>query len=120
MFFVQKMLETVVIGSALVHACVSTRAYVIYMTLFTLSAGASTLAAYELVPSSVPVLFYENQAFQLVLGVSGGMLMFLAFYFWYIEARRMRDETVYTRSPGLMIVAFSVAFALSTVTGFFG
>jgi hypothetical protein len=120
MFFIQKALETIVISSALVHASVSRRVYIINIGLFTVSAFMSTLAAYEIVSPTVPVLFYENQLFQLLLGASGGVLMFLAVYFHYIEARRMQDEVTYKRNPYIMMLAYVIFFSLSVLTGFFG
>lgn len=60
MFFGSKILETVVVVTALLHAPVSKRWYVAYMTSFTVTVGTSTLAAYEIVSPAVPIAIFER------------------------------------------------------------
>lgn len=60
MFFASKLLETMVVVTALLHAPVGKRWYMFYMTSFTITVGTSTLAAYEIVSPAVPIAIFER------------------------------------------------------------
>lgn len=119
MFYVSKLLETIVVSTALIHAAIKARWYVIYMCQFTIAVGLSTLAAYDLVTPLLVVLIYEHPLFQIVLGISGGILLVLSYYFSHLEHRR--DIVINSDAkPWLRSIAFSLAFSLSVLTGVFG
>ena len=120
MFFASKWLESFIVATALIHAPVGRRWYMFYMTSFTITVGSSTLAAYELVSPAVPIAIFESIPFQLVLGASGGLLLFLSIYFLYIETRRaelVKHPTCWNFTLGGFYVMF---FLVATVTGLFG
>lgn len=120
MFFVSKLLESIVVSTALIHAAVKTKWYILYMCNFTITVGLSTLAAYEFVSPDIPVAVFESWIFQICLGASGGLLLLLSFYFAYLETRRV--EVGY-RGHGhnlFLNVVFSLSFAASVITGIFG
>ena len=120
MFFISKLLESVVISTALIHAVSKTRWYVLYMTNFTITVGLSTLAAYELVPPSVPITIFESWIFQIVLGGSAGILLFLGVYFLYLESRRAEVAQRSGKRNTVLGIAYAASFAASVLTGLFG
>jgi hypothetical protein len=117
MFYISKLLESIVVSTALIHACVRTKWYCLYMLNFTIAVGLSTLAAYEIVSPLVVILMFEHWTFQALLGASGGILLSLAFYYSHLESRRAR---IVKNSPWLMSITFAVVFSASVLTGMFG
>jgi len=116
-FFVSKLLESVVISTALIHAVVSTKWYIVYMFNFTVAVALSTLAAYEIVSPLIIVATFEHPVFQAILGGSGGILLCLSYYFSHLESKRI--DAVEKSSLPLSIV-FSLVFVAGTLTGMFG
>ena len=115
MFFLAKAVESVVISTALIHSGMRTRFYVLYMTNFTATVALSTLSAYDLVPTAVVIGVFEHPAFQIGLGATGGLLLWLSFYFLHLEALRT--------SVGKRWIAnlvFIVMFAAAAFSGMFG
>lgn len=120
MFFLSKVLESIVVVTALLHAPVSRRWYAFYMTSFTVTVGTSTLAAYEIVSPAVPIAIFESVAFQLVLGASGGVLLFFSIYFLYIETRRAEVARRKTGWNLMLGASYMFAFTCAVVSGLFG
>ena len=120
MFFVSKLLESIVLSTALIHAAVKAKWYVTYMIIFTCAVGGSTLAAYEFVPPDVPIAVFEHWLFQIALGASGGVLLLLSFYFAYLETRRVEVGFRGHKHNLLLNAVFAIAFAASVLTGLFG
>lgn len=120
MFFLSKVLESIVVLTALLHAPVGRRWYIFYMTSFTVTVGTSTLAAYEIVSPAVPIAIFESVAFQLVLGASGGILLFFSVYFLYIETRRAEITRRGTRWNLVLGAAYVAVFTGAVVSGIFG
>jgi hypothetical protein len=115
MFFLAKGVESVVVSTALIHAGIKTRFYVLYMCNFTITVGLSTLSAYDLVGNALVITIFESWIFQLSLGATGGLLLCLSFYFLHIEAVR--------RSVGARWAAnlvFISMFSGAAMTGMFG
>jgi hypothetical protein len=117
MFFLCKLLESIVVSTALIHSCVRTKWYCLYMLNFTIAIGLSTLAAYELISPLAVIVMFEHWGFQALLGASGGLLLSLAFYYSHLESRRAR---IVKKNPWLMSITFSIVFSISVLTGIFG
>jgi len=116
-FFVSKLLESIIVSTALIHAVVKTKWYVLYMLNFTITVGLSTLAAYDFVSPTIIVAAYEFWLFQLILGVSGGVLLGLSYYFIHLESQRMER----VKKPLLPLsLTFVFVFAAGALTGFYG
>lgn len=117
MFFLSKLLESIVVSSALIHAAVRTKWYVLYMFNFTVTVGLSTLAAYELVSPLVIAVVFEHWALQAALGASGGILLTLSYYYIHLESQRA--DYIKTR-PWISSITFALAFSATALTGMFG
>ena len=115
MFFLTKIVESVVVCTALIHAGIRTRYYVMYMGNFTATVALSTLSAYDLVSSMVVITVFEHPLFQMGLGATGGLLLCLSFYFLHLETLR---TSIGKRWLGNLV--FILAFASAAVTGMFG
>ena len=115
MFFLTKVVESIVISTALIHAGIRTRYYVLYMFNFTATVALSTLSAYDLVPGTVVIGVFESWVFQLVLGASGGLLLSLALYFLHLEAARRSVAGRWVANA-----VFACVFSAAAITGMFG
>jgi len=115
MFFLAKVVESVVVCTALIHAGFRVRFYAMYMCNFTATVALSTLSAYDLVPSAVVIGVFENPLFQMGLGATGGLLLCLSFYFLHLETLR---TSVGKRWIANLI--FILTFGAAAVTGMFG
>lgn len=115
MFFLTKVIESIVVSTALIHAGIRTRYYVMYMGNFTATVALSTLSAYDLVPSGVVIGVFEHPLFQMGLGATGGLLLCLSFYFLHLETLR---KSITKRWLGNLV--FILVFAAAAVTGMFG
>lgn len=120
MFFVSKLLESIVLSTALIHAAVKAKWYATYMAIFTCTVGCSTLAAYEFFPPEIPIRVFESWLFQIALGASGGVLLLLSFYFAYLETRRVEVGFRGHKHNLLLNAVFATAFAASVLSGIFG
>ena len=115
MFFLAKVVESVVVSTTLIHAGIKTHYYIMYMCNFTITVALSTLSAYDLVPSAVVIGTFEHPIFQIGLGASGGLLLCLSFYFLHLETLR---TSVGKRWIGNFV--FIAIFATAAMTGMFG
>lgn len=120
MFFLSKVPESVVVSTALIHASIRARWYIMYMFNFTMTVGLSTIAAYGTVPPLIVIAMFEHWMFQVVLGASGGLLVTLSYYFSHMETRRADLVDPGRAMIVWNVVAFVVAFCLSAVSGMWG
>lgn len=120
MFYLTKLPESVVVSTALIHAAVRTKWYVLYMCNFTMAVGLSTIAAYGTVNPLLIAAIYEHWAFQCILGGSGGLLLTLSYYFSHLESRRAAVVDQFGANVWANMAAFSVSFVLCCTTGMFG
>jgi hypothetical protein len=115
MFFVSKCVESIVVSTALIHAGIRTRSYILFMFNYTVSVALSTLSAYDLVSNIMVIAIFEHPVFQMGLGASGGLLLCLSVYFLHMESLR--------KSVGkrwITNLVFIATFAAAAVTGMFG
>ena len=115
MFFLAKCVESIVISTALIHAGIRTRYYVWFMFNFTATVALSTLSAYDLLPSAVVIGVFENAFFQIGLGVTGGLLLCLSFYFIHLESLRTSVGKRWITN-----LVFILTYSAAAVTGMFG
>lgn len=117
MFFLSKLLESVIISTSLIHARVRTKWYVLCMLNYTIAVGASTLPAYDLVSPVVIVYVFEHPVFLCVIGASGGMLLYLSLYFVQLENSRS-NKLRNVMWP--LVVCYVCTFVVGAVTGMYG
>lgn len=120
MFFISKLLESIVVSTALIHAAVKTSHYIFCICSFTLTVGLSTLAAYEIFSPTVPITIFEHWFFQILLGASGGVLLVLSFYYALLETRRAEMTQRSSGSTAILNLTFAAAFTATVLTGLFG
>lgn len=62
----------------------------------------------------------KSVAFQLVLGASGGILLFLSIYFLYIETRRAELARRSTKWNWALGLGYAFSFSAAVITGIYG
>jgi len=117
MFFLSKLLESIIISTALIHARVQTKWYVLCMLNYTIAVALSTLPAYDLVESVVIVIVFEHPVFLCVIGASGGLLLYLSYYYVQLEHNRIQKVN---KSSVPLIACYTATFALGAITGMYG
>lgn len=117
MFFLSKLLESVIISTALIHARVRTKWYVLCMLNYTVAVGMSTLPAYDLVQPAVIVYVFEHPAFLCIIGASGGLLLYLSYYFVQLENSRSNKLQ---NSVWPLVVCYVCTFVVGAITGMYG
>jgi hypothetical protein len=112
MFFLDKLLESVVMVNILLYARVRYRVYWMMMLNFIVAVGLSTLPVYNLVDPIIIVASVEHPAFRALLGVTGGILFAAWGNFQFVDLLKRV-------SPFARAIVFTVFLILSAIAGSF-
>ncbi len=116
MFFLAKILESVIVSSAMIHAAPKIRYYWTFSLNFAIAVGLSTVAAYDLVDPLIIVMIVEHWIFKMVLGVSAGVLLWLSIRFHVLDP----GTDLSTRRKLTLCGTYIAVMAMSYATGKFG
>lgn len=116
MFFLSKILEAVIISSAIILAAPKVRQYWLFSINFAVAVSLSTLAVYDFVDPIYIIQTVEHWAFKGVLGISAGVLMWLAMRFHVLDSGNPES----TRRKVVLCITYVVIIVISYATGRFG